>query len=134
MRPWWGWWLVLLVVLLLVTDPVPKATADDNTPPAQLFMEGLAASIQAGTVAYPEGDITRELRTFRYELSPGGRVKYSAPEGLHDDCVCALAMAVESLRQRVPVRVSVFEAGKPRRREPVPMDFEKARQDWNFGF
>jgi hypothetical protein len=37
--------------------------------------------------------IAQELREFEYEISPGGRVKYSAPEGLFDDAVCALALA-----------------------------------------
>ena len=34
-----------------------------------------------------------ELEAFGYEYSASG-VKYSAPEGLHDDCVMALALAV----------------------------------------
>jgi hypothetical protein len=34
-----------------------------------------------------------ELETFEYEYTRTG-VRYSAPEGLHDDCVCALALAV----------------------------------------
>lgn len=100
----------------------------------QRIMEGLASSIQSGSVAYPEGDIARELRTFRYEFSTGGRVKYAAPQGLHDDCVCALAMAVESLRKIVPVRISVTKTGLAKSREPVAIDFNEARKDWNFGF
>ncbi len=59
----------------------------------QRLMMTLAAEISAGTITYPAGPIPDELETFeyRYHLT---RVEYTAPEGLHDDCVCALALAV----------------------------------------
>lgn len=34
-----------------------------------------------------------ELQNFNYEMSKSGKVIYSAPEGLHDDCVMSLALA-----------------------------------------
>lgn len=61
----------------------------------QQLMEGLRAAIHQGRVGYPDGPIRDELELFEYELRPQGRVRYSAPQGLHDDCVCALALAVE---------------------------------------
>jgi hypothetical protein len=36
---------------------------------------------------------TNELKTFEYTLSPSGVISYSAPEGMHDDAVMALALA-----------------------------------------
>lgn len=36
---------------------------------------------------------TNEMRIFGYEISPSGVMRYSAPEGKHDDCVIALALA-----------------------------------------
>lgn len=59
----------------------------------QKLMEGLAVAIQQQKVAYPDGVIVQELEAFEYEYRRVG-VWYSAPEGLHDDCVCALALAV----------------------------------------
>lgn len=59
----------------------------------QKLMEGLAVAIQSGTVAYPDGPIVLELNNFEYEYTRTG-VRYSAPQGYHDDCVCALALAV----------------------------------------
>lgn len=59
----------------------------------QKLMEGLAYAIHNKTVHYPEGVIVNELESFEYEYKPSG-VRYTAPEGLHDDCVCALALAV----------------------------------------
>lgn len=58
----------------------------------QQLMEGLAAAIQQRKISFPAGPITDELSNFEYEYTRTG-VKYSAPQGLHDDCVCALALA-----------------------------------------
>lgn len=59
----------------------------------QKLMEGLSLAIQTNEVSYPSGVIVSELETFTYEYTRNG-VRYSAPEGLHDDCVMALALAV----------------------------------------
>jgi hypothetical protein len=59
----------------------------------QQLMERLAVAIQNQEVGIPEGVITQELENFEYEYTRGS-VRYSAPEGLHDDCVVALALAV----------------------------------------
>lgn len=64
----------------------------------QRIMEGLTLSIQNANVGFPEGHIRQELDTFEYVYKRTG-VVYSAPEGLHDDCVCALALAVEKYRR-----------------------------------
>lgn len=58
----------------------------------QQIMEGLAVAIQQRAVGFPDGHIRRELEEFEYQYTRTG-VRYSAPEGLHDDCVMALAMA-----------------------------------------
>lgn len=58
----------------------------------QQIMEGLAAAIQQRKISFPEGHIKDELENFEFEFTRTG-VRYSAPSGLHDDCVCALAMA-----------------------------------------
>jgi len=59
----------------------------------QKLMEGLAAAIQTNEVRYPQGVIVSELDAFAYEYTRTG-VRYSAPDGMHDDCVMALALAV----------------------------------------
>lgn len=65
----------------------------------QMLMEGLAAAIQEQKIGIPDGIIRQELETFEYEYTRTG-VKYSAPVGLHDDCVCALALAVYNKNPR----------------------------------
>ena len=59
----------------------------------QKLMEGLAVAIQTNEVRYPQGPIVSELDAFAFEYTRTG-VRYSAPEGAHDDCVMALALAV----------------------------------------
>lgn len=58
----------------------------------QQIMEGLAAGIQSRKVSFPDGVIKDELENFEFEYTRTG-VRYTAPDGLHDDCVCALALA-----------------------------------------
>jgi phage FluMu gp28-like protein len=65
----------------------------------QQLMEGLAVAIQQREIGYPNEPptIVNELMAFEYEYTRTG-VRYSAPEGMHDDCVCALALAVAKWR------------------------------------
>ena len=62
----------------------------------QLF-EGLAVAIQHGLIRYPSGAITAELESVEFLHTRTG-TRYSAPEGVHDDCVDALALAVSRWR------------------------------------
>lgn len=68
-----------------------------TAPSKQQLMEGLAIDIQTQAVRYPEGPILNELETFEYAYTRTG-VRYTAPAGLHDDCVMALALAREHQR------------------------------------
>ncbi len=91
---------------------VPKAEGFTfSAPSKQKLMEGLAVAIQQGEVHYPEGPIVAELETFEYEHSRTG-VRYSAPAGLHDDCVAALALAVQLVTEE--------------KQRPVPQPFRIA--------
>jgi hypothetical protein len=63
-----------------------------NAASKQQLMEGLAVSIQQNDIGFPDGPIKLELEAFEYEYTRTG-VRYSAPVGYHDDCVCALALA-----------------------------------------
>ena len=74
-----------------------------TAPSRQALMEGLALAISQERVSYPE-EVAEELSEFEYVYTPSG-VKYAAPEGLHDDRVMALALAVECQRDAGPVRV-----------------------------
>ncbi len=82
------------IVELLQKQPGSNYEGYQFTAPSkQKLMEGLAVAIQSGDVSFPDGPIRVELEQFEYEYRRTS-IAYSAPEGLHDDCVCALALAV----------------------------------------
>lgn len=98
----------------------------------QQLMEGLAVAIQKQEITFPEGPIVRELEAFEYEYTRTG-VRYSAPQGMHDDCVCALALAqMKAGKTRQKVRIiqpnymayneygDLIESSYPTRRKPGP--------------
>jgi phage FluMu gp28-like protein len=64
-----------------------------TAPSKQQLMEGLAVAIQQQEIHYPDGAIVSELEAFEYAYTRTG-TRYSGPEGMHDDCVMALALAV----------------------------------------
>jgi len=64
----------------------------------QKLMEGLALDISTGHPELPEGIVAQELRDFEFTHTRTG-VRYEAPVGLHDDGVCALALARAHYRQ-----------------------------------
>jgi phage FluMu gp28-like protein len=66
----------------------------------QMLMEGLAVAIQQNEIQYPDGVIVSELESFEYEYTRTG-VRYTAPEGMHDDCVMALALAVYAKKNQL---------------------------------
>lgn len=59
----------------------------------QQLMERLAIAITSKEVTFPDSLLVSELESFEYEYTRTG-VRYSAPVGLHDDGVIALALAV----------------------------------------
>ncbi len=83
----------------------------------QQLMEGLAAAIQSREVMFPDGPIRNELEAFEYVYTRTG-YSYSAPEGFHDDCVQALALAVECYR-RHPQRKVPMGMGRPVTQAPM---------------
>ena len=84
-----------------VGDPIVEDLMNDgldvtgfkfsNTSKQQIML-GLVSAVQQRKISFPEGPITRELETIEYQYGQYG-VKYAAPQGFHDDCVMALALA-----------------------------------------
>lgn len=61
----------------------------------QQLMEGLRAALQRREVGIVDGPMRDELESFEFEHTATG-VRYSSPAGMHDDCVCGLALAVHA--------------------------------------
>lgn len=47
------------------------------------------------TTAIPAYTLVEELEAFDYKITKNSQIQYSAPEGLHDDCVMSLAMVAQ---------------------------------------
>lgn len=67
----------------------------------QGILESLAVALQRGELIITDETTHDELIEFEYEFTRTG-VRYSAPAGLHDDCVIALALANYARGQRRP--------------------------------
>jgi len=69
----------------------------------QALMRGLASAISSRAVSFHQTEhkvLLDELMAFEYEVSPRtGHIRWTAPVKQHDDCVMALAMAVEQKKQ-----------------------------------
>ena len=63
-----------------------------TAPSKQQLIESLVLAVQRARVHYPPGLLVNELESFEYEFTRTG-VRYTAPEGEHDDLVVALALA-----------------------------------------
>lgn len=90
-----------------VGDPILEDLQRENMPVTgfkfsstskQEIMVGLCAAIQQRKISFPDGPITQELEIFEYTYTPSG-VRYSAPQGFHDDCVMSLALAWQHYSQ-----------------------------------
>lgn len=92
----------------------------------QQLMEGLSVAIQQRRIQFPDGPIRAELDVFEYEYTRTG-ARYSAPAGQHDDCVCALALAVQAAN--VPIGVIEYHAVPLRRNDPLESEMGRSRRD-----
>ena len=72
-------------------------------------IDALAIALEQNRLRLLDVDVqTNELEAYTYTLTASGNVQMSAPEGLHDDTVTALALAtwgVNQMRVAVPFRV-----------------------------
>lgn len=69
-----------------------------TAPSKQKLMEGLAVAVQKEETSVIEGVHEQEMESFEFEYTKTG-VRYSAPEGYHDDTVCSHALAVMARKQ-----------------------------------
>jgi hypothetical protein len=94
----------------------------------QKIMEGLAVAIQRGAVSFNDEVLRSELESFGYEYTRTG-VRYGCPSGLHDDCVCALALAVSHLPNTGDVRASVVSGHLADNEAQEVIDYDKIARE-----
>jgi hypothetical protein len=59
------------------------------------LVQRLSVAVEQAKVTWPAAweVLTAEMRRYEYSIGPTGAIGYSAPDGYHDDCVMALALA-----------------------------------------
>lgn len=66
------------------------------------LVEKIIVAIEQRLVTFPYIEyLVEELKAFTYEITDFGNVRYSAPEGLHDDCVMSLGLALFGLGSQI---------------------------------
>ena len=64
----------------------------------EALIDALALGIEQGETRLMDLPAqTSELQAYQYELTPSRNIRMNAPEGMHDDCVIALALAAWGL-------------------------------------
>jgi hypothetical protein len=80
--------------------PVQGFTTTNST--KSQVIEELSLAIETRSIAYPRiEELVTELQAFEMDRLPSGLARYSAPEGMHDDCVISLALANHARGQSV---------------------------------
>lgn len=93
-----------------VGDPIVEELENDgvdcegyhftNKSKSQLI-EGLEISIEDKKINLPNEDVLiNELKSFTYNVTRSGKMRYEAPSGMHDDCVMALGLARMALKKK----------------------------------
>ncbi len=63
------------------------------------LIENLSIMIENGQLTIPQvPELINELKLYGYKTTSSGNIQYGAPEGYHDDCVVALALAAWQLK------------------------------------
>ncbi len=74
----------------------------------------LALRLAHREVAFPRIEpLVQELQFYEYEITDSGHIRTQARRGHHDDCVCALALALRA-SARYGFRGSLMSSGRPR--------------------
>jgi hypothetical protein len=83
----------LIEVMQRMNMPVWPFTTGNAT--KALAIDALALALERGQLALPRDEVLmNELMAYDAERLPSGMLRYSAPEGMHDDVTMALAMAM----------------------------------------
>ena len=68
------------------------------------LIENLSIMIENRQITIPPiPELINELKLYGYKTTSSGNVQYGAPEGYHDDCVIALALAAWQLKHTTQV-------------------------------
>jgi len=70
----------------------------------QVIIQNLQSALEHGDIKILNDPVlVGELLSYESKRNPSGSFSYSAPEGLHDDCVMSLAIAWDACRTAAPL-------------------------------
>lgn len=85
------------------------------------LIDELVVAIEHVHVQFPNiPELVNELNIFSYKITEARNIVYSAPDGMHDDCVFSLALAVHGIGSNLDIAI----AGRSRRAD------EEAPRAW----
>ena len=96
------------------------------------LIEHLAQFIESKDIRIPDDPVLiNELESFGVEISESGNMIYGSPTGMHDDCVCSLALAVWGLksedRREKDFRIAKREQERKIKFQSKPRSWEQYR-------
>ena len=75
----------------------------------QTIIQNLQAAFENGEIGIINDPVLiGELLSFESKRNASGSFSYSAPEGMHDDCVMSLALAWDGMRPQVTITTDPF--------------------------
>lgn len=87
------------------------------------LLNNLAILLEQDKIKIPnDPGLVSELESFQYTMSETGKVKVKVPEGLHDDRVMSLALAVWGVRE--PIRQDYYAVNEVYRNRSTPRSFK----------
>lgn len=88
------------------------------------LVEKLSIFIEQGQLTIPPNeDLINELHVFGYQLTDFRNIIYRAPQGLHDDCVMSLGLAVWGLTGSAHPKTAIQEELDRRARSRIKSNF-----------
>jgi hypothetical protein len=78
----------------LLNEGLPVVGFQTTNASKALIIDGLALAFERGDIRIiDDATLVSELQAYEAERLPGGLIRYSAPDNMHDDCVISLALA-----------------------------------------
>lgn len=93
----------------LAAEDLPVSAVSTTRASKQAIIERLAAMLERKEIALPRDDyVLTELENYTAQRRADGTYAYSAPHGLHDDCVMAIAWAASRLGSTGDIADAIF--------------------------
>lgn len=93
----------------LQDEGLPVVSFDTTTQSKPLIIEGLALACEKENIELINDDYAAlEMKSYEMDRLPSGKYRYGAPDGMHDDCVMARAIALYGIESAASILVWSF--------------------------